>query len=523
LGYLLNFTPLEQHIVRAGALFHDIGNIVDRSRHHIISQESVEKLTVLGRLPFTPKEAELIGLVCRWHRGDYDPYQVDTLRGENVRTGLLAAVLRIADAMDIDRRRSDYDQKFRSVLEFFFPAQSPYWTSLEEILGVRVRSSRVVSLQVLTDGQIGDNIQIHMLRKDLASTPLGWSVEECAVEVPLPPEPISRNKALLVFPFEAHSLVMAALSRKQLRAAGCTVECLCYPDTVDAPAWLWRETLPQISPAEFAHLVAIGDRPDAQITDHVLRVVRRWHNAKVTILNRHEANWGRLPRLMEAGATVVVGGDWAYYWGERISKPEFAWTQIASLIVRDPTMAQLRISSQDQALVRGLLYCIYKAMEQSASDTEGWFALAEPILDHIAMDDRDYFIRHSDDFIEHYAAPIVSPRLEGRVLIFHQTPARVAAANYWAMEAAIEQRGRTPEREIRFNTPYVIATWSTEGGQVELLAINHWRDEGAIPIRLLYPTEISSAPHGHESTVRALLSKEQSKAVVEALIAACNR
>ena len=76
--------------------------------------------------------------------------------------------------------------------------------------------------------------------------------------------------------------------------------------------------------------------------------------------------------------------------------------------------------------------------------------------------------------------------MEGRVLRFEQCPGRYCHASYWALEAAIERHGRALERGISFKAPYAIATWP-EGDEVELLAINHWREEEATPIRLLYP------------------------------------
>jgi hypothetical protein len=48
LGYVLGLTANEHHLLRAAALFHDVGNILDRATHHIISQETVEKLAAMG-------------------------------------------------------------------------------------------------------------------------------------------------------------------------------------------------------------------------------------------------------------------------------------------------------------------------------------------------------------------------------------------------------------------------------------------------------------------------------------------
>ena len=103
LGYVVGLSLTEQHLLRAASLFHDVGNVIDRDRHHIISQETVQRLTASGELPFSTREAELVGLLCRWHRKEYDPERVDQLQDEIVRTGLLASILRVSDAMDIDR------------------------------------------------------------------------------------------------------------------------------------------------------------------------------------------------------------------------------------------------------------------------------------------------------------------------------------------------------------------------------------------------------------------------------------
>ena len=122
LGHVMGLNPTEQGLLRAAALFHDVGNAVGRERHNILSQETVIRLTADGELPFSAEEAEVVGLLCRWHRSEYAPNQVDHLGGEVVRTGLLASILRVADAMDIDQRRSDYSDRFYRMLQFFFPA-----------------------------------------------------------------------------------------------------------------------------------------------------------------------------------------------------------------------------------------------------------------------------------------------------------------------------------------------------------------------------------------------------------------
>ena len=534
LSYIMDLTDAERHLLRAGALFHDIGNVVDREGHNIISQETVEKLAADGKLPFSAKGAELVGLLCRWHRREYDPSRHDTLRGEPIRTGLLASILRVADAMDIDHRRSDYREKFREVLEFFFPKNLPHWTSLEQILGVRIHCNPAVTLQVFTRGKVSDNLQIGMLRGDLESTLLDWKLMEINVEpsgrlAPLstikPAESVLGGKALLVFPFEAHSLVMAALSRKHLTAAGCSVELLCYPDTADGPAWLWTEALPQSDAEGFDRLVIIGDRPDAEITPHLLDRVRRWQEKGVTIsiLNRHEANWSRLPQLLAVGAEVIMGGDWAYFWGDAADDSDLVWGRIGALCTRDPTQSTVGMTTREQATTEGLLYTVYRAVaEPPTNDTPGWLKMAEPILDRIAADDHAYFAYQARGFRENCARASFPGEVDGQVVVFEGPPGEIPQAFYWTMEAAIEKHGRVPERGLCFRIPYAIAVWPSDDG-VELLAISHWREEAGIPIRLLYPSDLGPQPQGNESTIRVVMSAQQAAAVLPALKAACNR
>ena len=410
LGHVMGLNPTEQGLLRAAALFHDVGNAVGRERHNILSQETVIRLTADGELPFSAEEAEVVGLLCRWHRSEYAPNQVDHLGGEVVRTGLLASILRVADAMDIDQRRSDYSDRFYRMLQFFFPHQLPFWTSLKEILGVRVCCTPAVQLQVLTVGKVTANLQIAMLREDLDSTPLGWAIREIAVDeagaerYPAPPGQ-EKGQALLVFPFEPHSLIMAALSRVHLAAAGAEIELLCYPDTAGGPAWLWGQVLPEIDPGKYDRLVVIGDRPDDGATAHLLETARRWRaaGAEICLLNRYEANWPRLPALLELGVEAVLGGDWAYFWGDAPSQADMAWGRIAALCTRDPTQSTVGLTEQEQAMTQGLLKVIYDS--QPANDTAGWGAVATPILDQIQAANWGYFAGQAAGFAATYALP----------------------------------------------------------------------------------------------------------------------
>jgi hypothetical protein len=534
LGYLIGLSDTEHHLLRMGALFHDVGNIVERARHHEISQETVERLTARGELPFSAREALLIGLLCRWHRKAYDPQRCDELAGQPIRTGLLASLLRVADAMDIDQRRVDYPAQFMDILRFFYPDELPYWSSLGEIVGVRIRSRGAVTLQVFTDGSIQENMQIAMLEEDLAQTPLPWTVqtspvlaaEQTAVSTG------SSGAALLVYPFDPHSLIMAALSRSHLQAAGFTVQVFCYPDHPTAAAWLWGEALPAHNPTAFRQLVVIGDQPAAAVTPQLLRTLTAWQQqgTAISVLNRHEANWARLPVLVAAGIDVTVGGDWAYFWGETLTPHELAWARVAALCTRDPTQSTVGVTELEQLVLQGMLKTVYDTLQEPPTNLAEWTAAATTILDHVAIEPMDvsrpeqqsWFTEQGRLLPAVYALPSTAAWVEGRVLLLDLPSTAFRPAAYWLLEMAIEQQGRLPVRGICFRTPYAIASW-IEGDTMHLLAINHWREEAATPIRLLYTADAPVTLAGNESTVWLQLPLPQAQTVIEELVAACNQ
>ncbi|MEZ4659528.1 MAG: HD domain-containing protein [Caldilineaceae bacterium] len=548
LGHIMGLTASEQHLLRAAALLHDVGNVVDRATHHIISQESVEKLAAAGQLPFSRREAALVGLLCRWHRRAYEPNRTDELAAETVRTGLMASILRVADALDSDYRRVDYDDKFKRVLALFYPQEVPFLDDLETILGIRICCTPGLQLQIFVQQgtQADQSIHIRALRKDVAETPLACTIQ--VIECPPAPAPVILSpawaakseppNALIACPFDPHSLVMAALSRKHLLAAGCAVEALIYPDAPDAANWLWRTALAERNPSGCAHLILIGDRPDASVTPALLMQVQRWQNShtQVTILNRHEANWARLPGLLTqtraARISTILGGDWAYFWGDQVDEADLFWGQIAALGSRDPVQSTVGLTAGAQNISQGLLNAVYDAMaaaRQSAAEPVDWTALAVPILERIAADDRGWFVEQASAFTQRYTALPVMGQIDGKVQRFDLTAPPMPHAVFWGLEAAIEARGRAPVRGICFNTPYAIAAWAapnsageTAEDMVELLAISHWREEEATPIRLLYPTDMGPAPEGNECAIRVRLPAAVAAQVVQALLAACN-
>ncbi|MCS7070726.1 MAG: HD domain-containing protein, partial [Anaerolinea sp.] len=409
LSYLHRCSPLERHLLRAAALFHDVGNAADRVNHHQVSADTVEKLTARGDLPFSADEACLIAQLCRWHRGDYDPTHTDSVRGEIVHTGLLASLLRIADRLDIDQRRYDYTEQFSKVVEFFYPQEVPFWNSLRDVLLVRIKAhGETTALQIYTRPGVEDNFQIAALRQAIRGTPFNWDVEVSPVTHEDPARRALTGEeplAVVACPFDPHSLIMTALSRRHLQQAGYLVRVICYADTASGSTWLWREQLPKLPPSTHGMLVVIGDRPNPAIADSVTLILREWRRANVPVclLNRHEANWSRLPDILMQGAQTVMGSDGCYFWGDRMTQADMDWSRIAALVTRDPTQTLAGMTTDEEQIAQGFLRVVHEATASLTDDQMNWSSQADPILKRISGDDFAYFRGQASGFTRLFA------------------------------------------------------------------------------------------------------------------------
>lgn len=140
---LIELSAHERDLVRAAALLHDIGMAGDRENHHIKSADIVRNLVAEGELPFNDQEAEIVSKLCEWHRREYKP---DDVHQElKIRTGVLASLLRLADAMDLDYRRGEDYPHQEPVIKQVYKEQSLHHLSVRNILGFRIRVVAVLS------------------------------------------------------------------------------------------------------------------------------------------------------------------------------------------------------------------------------------------------------------------------------------------------------------------------------------------------------------------------------------------
>ncbi len=125
--------PEEQFYLKCSAWLHDLGMILDlfgpevefaqaRDTHHERSAEYVR--TRRKDLDLDPTEAHIIGELCRYHRRKKDIADCEATIGR-VRPRLLAAYLRLADALHVDRTRTD-ESLYRLLLAAGMPWESRF-------------------------------------------------------------------------------------------------------------------------------------------------------------------------------------------------------------------------------------------------------------------------------------------------------------------------------------------------------------------------------------------------------------
>ena len=101
LGDKLDAAPEERGILEAAALLHDVGQLVSYQRHH---RHSYQLILHGDRLPFSPRERQLVALVARYHHGKGPKKRHEEFAAlpdtDRAIVRRLAGMLRIAEGLD---------------------------------------------------------------------------------------------------------------------------------------------------------------------------------------------------------------------------------------------------------------------------------------------------------------------------------------------------------------------------------------------------------------------------------------
>lgn len=355
LSEIYELSDYEKALILAAALLHDIGNVYDRDLHHLHSLKLVHILSNRNILPFDKDEARIVGILCKWHRKKFIPSFVD--RNTNVRVGLLASLLRVADELDLDYRRSpSFEGATAKMIGVVRQEQEKYHLMVLNILGFRFSiKRRSVRLQIMIKNIDHASEQVARLIHELLATALPWTIEILPTYKSLPNgiTPVKR-KAVIFSYFNAHGIVMALISKKQLEALGYNVDIICNETETGLPKKFWNEIFCSYDFSKYDFVSVI----DIMVTQDDINIISNapkvngncdfYYASPLTLDSK------TLHRISDAGYTVILGNEELLFSGTLLVDEMGDWITVARLCNFDDNLISHDISEENYYAAMGV-------------------------------------------------------------------------------------------------------------------------------------------------------------------------
>lgn len=516
---LLPLSVYERDLICAASLLHDIGMAKDRENHHLVSADLVRTLSEEGKLPFTSVEAEIVSTLCEWHRREYDADAVHSELG--IRTGVLASLLRLADALDLDYRRAEDYLRQEPVITHVHCAQAQHHLSVRSILGVRLYTSQMgTEVQLLVDQMAHAGLQLERLVDELLGTPITWPVKLIPVRRRSSAGHIFNTvRCAAVFSYcNAHGIIQAGMSKSALDMAGFSTTVICDKERTGSPPKFWEQTVPQLNLSEFKLIAILGLDIPADI-QQFLKIVRQNPECRWVYATPLEQTSERVAALLSEGVDVVVGDARLLFAGDALAEHAGQWSKIAGLCNADDWLTSSGSFSREEFLAaRGLRLELLELFE-SGADSDAYTSL----INRVASGDLDSFIANETGWTRTLAARMPAVDCRGRVLILQDCSSMPGRFIYDLAHLAIEQQGVLPWDQNEFATPYAICRLPLKGGSERILYLSRFsRLEGAVPIK--YFVSFSEHQLGSGATIwHTYPSKESADEAVDATVQNINR
>ncbi|MFZ0943942.1 MAG: HD domain-containing protein [Syntrophobacteraceae bacterium] len=517
LGILAGLSAHEGALLKAAALLHDIGMSGGREQHHNKSAEIVAKLCAEGMLPFNPDEAEIVATLCKWHRREYEPDAIHPrLR---TRTGMLATLLRLADGMDLDYRRSDCYEIQEPVISRVHQGQVPHHLSVQCILGIRLHTSRAgTELQLLIDQITPASLQLDRLVDELVRTPVAWPVKI----IPLRKQTgfahlFNTLRRAMVFSYcNAHGIVEAGLSKRGLEMTGFSVEVVCDWHRTGSPEVFWAETFSTCDLSDTSFVVIL-DIDASENLEVLLRAVRQNPNCSFLYATPLDLQTDLLKALVDAGVDVLLGDARLLFAGTALEEHGRHWIKVAGLCNADDWLISSGgFERVDFLAARGLRNELLNLIESNA-DLSGYAS----IVDKVATGDMNSFVRQESAWSSALEKKMPTVQRRGRVVILQPvgTPGRFT---YDFAHLAIERQGVLPWERNEFTTPFAICRRPLDDGRERVLYVSRFsRLENAIPVKYFVP--YSREQLGSGATIwQTYSSTDAASRAIEATISRIN-
>jgi hypothetical protein len=495
LARLFDLSSHEIALLLASALLHDIGMAKDRTDHNLLSAKYVKEMGKKGSLPFDKQEVSVVANLCKWHRGTYDPEA--TNRAILVRTGLLASLLRLADAMDLDYRRSDDYPQFASLIMAINPEQTEHHLSVRNIIALRLHVNRLqTQVELFVDDIELASLQVIRLIKELTDTPVFWPVQVIPMRSSILPRTgqSSAGKATVFSYCNTHGAIQAAISHHQLVAAGFETDIVWDYRRTGNASYFWKNIFPKWSFKDTNLAIVLDlDIPKEFFSD-VIKVVKDNPQCRWVYSSPLERSNAEIQFLIDAGVDLLLADERGLFFGSALDEYSLFWMKIAGLSnYDDPLVTTAGVSLVESEVVLGLRYSLWKLIKEGSEVKD--YAL---VVDRIRNNDFQFFQSLSSEWIKVIAS--LSPKVErqGQVLLVEDVdlPGRLV---YDALYHLIENQGLRVGERNEFNTPFAIYR-RRQSDREEVLFLSRFLDrDRAYPVKYFVPNH--GSPIGATATI----------------------
>lgn len=485
LGCLFSLTEYESDLMQAAALLHDIGMVsTDRKNHNIESEKLVISSTERNILPFTSDEAVLVGKLCRWHRGDdYINDHIEFCEGNKVRIGLLASILRLSDELDLDYRRTCFDSvQDMDITKQYKEDQIQYHKSVLSILGVRIRADKISKcFELLVDDIAGAKLQIERLIKEILGTPLPFPVKILPTKKKLVPqqEVSNFNRKAIIFAYcNPHGLLTAVLSKICMELVGIHGEIVCSKEETANANSFWRK-FEDISFVDCELIYFIDLHIDTDTIKFVQKIIANNTHCKVFISGATLASSGQVNRLIEFGATLLLGDEHVLFYADFLNSQIPFWVKVAGACNIDSHVLQKNSNKEIFEVTNGFK----NALRQYFNNIENFNI--NSIIQMIESDNRKYFIAESNNFDNVIESIHVDTVNFGRVIVAKNCDGIQGRFIYDLLINCIQKNKCIVYDNFEFKTPYAIYyIRRSDGVSIRVLYISYYKNSNAtLPIR----------------------------------------
>jgi len=541
MSYLLGLTSLERSFLRAAAIVHDIGMSKGgedkgeeevRYSHQEWIREILRDLVDRGELQLNTKQVDLIADIAEKHSKPYDSTtEIQSRNGSKIRTGLLGATLRVADAMDMDQRRTPNFNERRPILERDRPEQLKYHESAAAIKGIKlICEGNFPSIQVFTENPRLAQYHISELSRELSETPMPWPITVFNLtekkDYHYYQIPGHIKKALICAYCNPHGIIMAALSKNNLVRRGIEADICCsYKETGNLEKF-WKECFPVLRNKTYNLYVFAGLPIEIEDPHRTVKELTPLLKSGKAIYYCHylERSFEALQEFIKNGIKVGIGDAWSAFISETPTLEDLYWARIAALITRDRSLLPILKTQQGESLLKGILYVFHQAVNEESNQ------LIEEMIMNICDDNRDYFIRESKSW-DHLCRNITDKAqkiLENRGKVLYIEAAQnlniKARTLYRVLDEIMMQLGAGEyEKDVTLKYPYIIAKYKRPDGKIQVLFQSCWRVEGLIPIKFFSKTGEDLLISGDHTIWILFSSDEEAKKTIDETIDKINR